>query len=100
MTHDWRLVHAFVVSQQRLASALVANEELTVDEVVTTHFIASQEPLEGDSIWCSVRQESDPDGRVDQNAHAAGCRPEEDRSRRRGISRACGSDPRRARRRS
>ena len=51
-------------------------------------------------VRSSVRQEPDPDGRVDEDAHAAECRGEEDRSRRRGVSPARGSEPRRARTRS
>src|SRR5581483_3543068 len=39
-------------------------------------------------------------GRVDENAHAAECLAEVPRSRRRGTSPACGSDPRSARSRS
>src|SRR5262245_42252566 len=97
---NWCVIHALVLGQQRLAPALVANEELTVDEIVAAHFIAAEKLVQPSRVWCSVREEPNPYGRVDQDAHAAECRAEEDCSRRRRISRARGSDPRSARRRS
>jgi len=37
------LIHAPVLGQQRLAPAFVANEELAVNEIVASHFVATQE---------------------------------------------------------
>jgi hypothetical protein len=39
---DWCLIHALVLRQQRLAPPFVANEQLTVDEIMAAHFIAAQ----------------------------------------------------------
>jgi hypothetical protein len=39
---NWCLIHALVLGQQRLAPAFVANQELTVDEIVAAHFIAAE----------------------------------------------------------
>jgi hypothetical protein len=36
------LIHALVLGQQRFARAFVANEELTVDEIMAAHFIAAE----------------------------------------------------------
>jgi hypothetical protein len=42
---NWGLVHALVVCQQRPAPAFVANEELTVNEIVASHFISTQKVI-------------------------------------------------------
>jgi hypothetical protein len=36
------LIHALVLDQQRLPAASIANDELTVDEIVAAHFIAAE----------------------------------------------------------
>src|SRR5687767_345766 len=98
--HHWCLMHLLVVSQQWPAAALVADEKFAVDEVVTTHFVTSQEGIQFGGVRRAVGEESDPDRGIDQDHYATERFVGVARSRRRGTSRTCDSEPRKARRRS
>jgi hypothetical protein len=94
------VVYLRVVRQQPLTPAAFTYEELSEDEVVPTHFLAAQELVEFRSARLAIGQETDPDGGIDQNNHAAEWSPTKGRSRRRRDARACGSEPGSARSRS
>ena len=79
MSHNRRVVHSLVACQKLLASALVADEELAVDELVAGHFVLTQQVIQGTRVWRFVGQEADPDGGVNQDAHVAEWRDDEDR---------------------
>ena len=98
--HNRCLVHLLVVCQQLLASTLIPYKEFAVYEVVAADFVAAQEPVQLSRIRRSIGQETNPHGGVNQDDHAAECLTADAGSRRRRLSRARGSDPRRARSRS
>ena len=54
MRHDRRLMHLLVVGQQLLTPAFVPDEELSVHEVMPTHFVAAQQRIELGGIWVSI----------------------------------------------
>ena len=83
--HQRRLMHLLVVVEQLLASADIADQQFAVNEVMGTDLVATQKYLELSSVWCSIRQESNPDRRVDEDRHATECRADVVRSRRRGT---------------
>jgi hypothetical protein len=93
--HQRRLMHLLVVVEKLLASADIADQQFAVNEVMGTDLVAAQKSLEFSGVWCSIRQKSNPDRRVDEYGHAE-CRADVVRSRRRGTSRARGSEPRSA----
>lgn len=64
--HAGCLMHSLVVGQQLLATALVADNQLAEDEVVTAHFVTTQEPVQFTGVWRSIGQEPNPDRRVNQ----------------------------------
>ena len=71
MRHLRRLMHLRVVRQQRPAAALVANQQLAVDERVAAHFVSAEEILEGAGhVGRAVGEETNPDRRVHQHHHA------------------------------
>lgn len=70
MRHNRCLVHSLVVGKQLCATALVADEELAEDEVVATHLVAAQEPVQFSRIRRAIGEEPDPDRRIDQDDHA------------------------------
>ena len=94
--HRRRLMHLLVVFEKLLTSADIADQQFAVNEVMGTDLVAAQKFLELCGVWCSIRQESNPDRRVDKNCHATECRVDVVRARRRGTSRARGSEPRSA----
>ena len=94
--HERRLMHLFVVVEKVFASADIPDQQFAVHEVMATDLVAAQKLLEFTGVWCSIRQESNPDRRVDEDGHATECRADVVRSRRRGTSRARGSEPRSA----
>ena len=47
MRDNWRLIHALVLGQQRLAPAFIANEEFTVDEIMA---LTSSRPRSSSSL--------------------------------------------------
>src|SRR5918995_2532925 len=100
MRDNRRLVHLSVIGQQLLAATFITDEEFAVHEIMATHFVTAQERVELGGVRRSIRKEADPNRGIDQDDHAAECFAEEARSRRRGVSRARGSDPRSALRRS
>ena len=59
--HDGCLVHSLVVGQELFATALVADDELAEDEVVATHFVTTQEPVQFTGVWRSIGQGTDPE---------------------------------------
>jgi hypothetical protein len=75
-------MHVLVVGQQLLTPAFAPDEELSVHEVMPTHLVAAQQRIELGGIWLSIRQETDPHRRVDQDDHAAECLADDARSRR------------------
>ena len=81
--HDRRLIHAFVVREERLTTSRVADEELPVYEVVTTHLITAQQRVELTRVRRSVREKPDPDRGDDEDT--AECLAGEVRSHRRGV---------------
>jgi hypothetical protein len=97
---DRCLIHLLVIRQKPLPPTLVTNQEFAVHELVAADFVATQERIQFGGIRRAIREESNPDGRVGQDARAAGCLADDERPRRRGTSRASGSEPRSARRRS
>ena len=94
--HRRRLMHLLVVFEKLLASADIADQQFAVNEVMSTDLVAAQKVFEFNGVWCSIRQESNPDRRVNKNCHATECRVDVVRARRRGTSRARGSEPRSA----
>jgi hypothetical protein len=94
--HRRRLMHLLVVFEKLLASADIADQQFAVNELMSTDLVAAQKFFEFSGVWCSIRQESNPDRRVDKDCHATECRVDVVRSRRRGTSRARGSEPRSA----
>jgi hypothetical protein len=94
--HQRRSMHLLVVFEKLLASADIADQQFAVNDVMGTDLVAAQKFLEFSGVWCSIRQESNPDRRVDEDGHATECRADVVRSRRRGTSRARGSEPRSA----
>jgi hypothetical protein len=100
MGNDRRPVHQFVAGQQLLPAAAIADQQFAEHELVTGDLVASQETVQPGSKGSPVGDEPDPHRRVDQDTQAVEYFAEAARSRRRGISRACGSEPRRPRKRS
>ena len=96
MWDDRRLVHLRIIGQQLLAATLITDEEFAVHEIMATHFVTAQEAVELDGVRWSIRKETDPDRSIDQDDHAAEGFAGDARSRRRGVARARGSDPRSA----
>jgi hypothetical protein len=94
--HRRRLMHLLVVFEKLLASADIADQQFAVNELMSTDLVAAQKFFEFSGVWCSIRQESNPDRRVNKNCHATECRVDVVRARRRGTSRARGSEPRSA----
>jgi hypothetical protein len=94
--HRRRLMHLLVVFEKLLASADIADQQFAVNELMSTDLVAAQKVFEFSGVWCSIRQESNPDRRVDKDCHATECRVDVVRARRRGTSRARGSEPRSA----
>jgi hypothetical protein len=94
--HRRRLMHLLVVFEKLLASADIADQQFAVNELMSTDLVAAQKVFEFNGVWCSIRQESNPDRRVNKNCHATECRVDVVRARRRGTSRARGSEPRSA----
>jgi hypothetical protein len=94
--HQRRLMHLLVPFEQPLASADITDQQFAVHKIVGTGLVAAQKVFEFSGVWCSIRQESNPDRRVDKDCHATECRVDVVRSRRRGTSRARGSEPRSA----
>lgn len=97
--HQRCLMHLLVVVEKLLASADIADQQFAVNEVMGTDLITAQKSLEFSGVWYSIRQESNPNRRVDEDGHATECRADVVRLRRRGTSRARGSEPRSAVRR-
>ena len=64
-----RLMHLLVVCEQLPATALVTDEQLAENKVVATDFIAAEEPIELGGIRFTVREEANPDRRIDQCSH-------------------------------
>ena len=58
---EWRLVHLRVLGQKLLAPSLVANEKFPVDEIMATHFVTAQEPVQFGGRRGSIREEPHPD---------------------------------------
>src|SRR5688572_18211304 len=100
MRHSGRLVHLLVICEQLFSPALVPDKKLSVDELVAADLVTAQESVQLGRVRSSIREEPNPDRRIDENDHAAECLADLAGSRRRRTSRACGSDPRSARRRS
>ena len=71
--HHRRLMHLLVIRQQPLPTTLVPDEEFAVDEFMAADFIATQESVKLPRIWCAIRQEANPYGRVSEDDHAAAC---------------------------
>lgn len=71
--HGGCLMHLLVVRQQLLPPALITDEELSVDEVMTAYLVASQKRVQFHRKWCTIRQEANPDGGVNEDDHAAEC---------------------------
>jgi hypothetical protein len=94
--HERRLMHLLVIVEKLLASADIADQQFAINEAMGTDLVAAQKSLEFSGVWCSIRQESNPDRRVDEDGHATECRADVVRSRRRGTLRARGSEPRSA----
>ena len=46
MRHSGRLVHLLVIREQLFSSALVTDEELSVDELMAAHLVAAQESVQ------------------------------------------------------
>ena len=67
-----------------LTTTDITDQQLAVHERMTAHFVAAQQAVQLSRIGSSIREETDPDGRVDQNDHAE--RLANGRSRRRGVS--------------
>lgn len=97
MRYLGRLLHQCVPRQQVLATPSIADQQLPEHQLVSNHFILAEEIVEPARKWLPTCQEANPYGRVDENHYAALRRG---RSRRRGTSRAFGSEPRSARMRS
>src|SRR5262245_56419102 len=100
MRNNRNLLHACVVREQARATALVTDEKLAEDEVVACDFALQEQPIELTCVGGAIGQESNPDRRVDEDHHGAGCFPVAVDARRRPTSLACGSLPRSARIRS
>ena len=96
---DGCLMHPIVSGQELAAASSVANEEFSIDQLVPRHFIETEESVQLGRIGRPVGKEPNSHGRVHQD-HQATLRLGDDLSRRLGTSRARGSAPRRARRRS
>src|SRR6266545_5986333 len=97
--NDRRLIHLLVGRQQLRAPSSLADQELSEDQRMSHHLVASEEAIQLRGVRPAIRQEANPHRGVDQHHHPTRRLPEAF-SRRRGTSRASGSDPRRARRRS
>src|SRR5262245_7812332 len=94
-----RLAHHLVLGKKFCACTTVTNQQFPVNEIVTEHFIVGEQPVEAARIRFGPSQETDPDRCINKDTHA----PRRLRavlSRRLDTSRAPGSVPRRARRRS
>ena len=100
VSDDRRLVHLFVLRQEPCAPASVADKKLSIHEIMATDFVTAQQFLQFGGVRRPIREETDPDRSINEDNHAAECFTDEARSRRRGVSRARGSEPRSARRRS
>ena len=84
MGHDWRLVHQEIVRKQLLTGALIPDEKLAEDEIMSVDLASRQQSLEFSGVRCAIGQEGDPDRRVHQDHQATGCLAA---SRRRGCVR-------------
>ena len=94
-----RLPHHFVRAEKLCAPSAVADKQLAINEIVAEHFIVGEKLVEFAGVRFGSSQETDPDRCIDKD-HYAPRRLRADLSRRLGTSRAAGSVPRRARRRS
>ena len=82
-----RLVHLLIGGKELGSTSTIANQELSIDQFMSGHFIEPQESIQLDGIGRPIRQESNPDRRIDQN-HQATLRLVAGLSRRLGTSRA------------
>ena len=81
------------------AASAVSDQELAIYEIVAEDCLEGQQPIQFSRIRFCSNEKSDPDRGVNEHHYAP--RPFRVRfSRRRGTSRAWGSEPRRARMRS
>jgi len=59
--HERRLMHLLVPFEELLASADITDQQFAVDEFMSTDLVAAQKFFEFSGVWCSIRQESNPD---------------------------------------
>ena len=92
-------MHFCISSKKSRASTTLPDQELAVDEIVGQDFVVGEKLIQLGSVRLFPSQKADPDRRIHQD-HQAARRLRAVLSRRRGTSRAPGSEPRKARRRS
>ena len=100
MRYRRHLVYQEVVSEELLVTTLIADEELAKHEVMAAHFSTAQKSIEFAGVRRSIRDEPNPDRRVDKDHQAAEHFFVAPAARRRGTSVAFGAFPRSARSRS
>ena len=68
--HHLCRIDELVARQQSLAAARIADQELTVDELVAPDLVPPEQRIQFARVGSTVREKADPYRRVDQHAHA------------------------------
>src|SRR5580704_621340 len=97
MRDQGRLMHVLVSGQQLGAASRVANEQFSINQLVPRDGVYTYESLQLGRVGRAVGKEPSPNGSVHQDHFDVFCLAG-GFSRRRGTSRASGSEPRKARR--
>jgi hypothetical protein len=87
MGHKARLMHLFISSQQFPATTSISNQEFSIDQLVSSDLIETQEFVQCGRVGLPTDQGVNPYRSVHQN-HQAALRRRDGLSRRRGTSRA------------
>ena len=82
-----RLMHPLVGRQELPATSSVANQEFSIDQLMSGHFVETEESVQFGGVGRPVGEEPDPYGSVHQD-HQATLRLGDGLSRRLGTSRA------------
>jgi hypothetical protein len=62
-----RLMYALIGREELLAAFPVADQELSINQFMTCHFVKTEKPVQFDGVGSAVREETNPDRGIDQD---------------------------------